>query len=96
MASNTQETAEAAGRTAGGAIGGAAELASKTAARTREELEDVWADARAIAGENGAGVSGREAAMYAGLAATAALGVVEWPVAAAVGAGYALLRRTRR
>ena len=39
--------------------------------------------------------SGRDAAVYVGLAATAALGVVELPLAAALGAGYAIFRRRR-
>jgi hypothetical protein len=99
MQDNTQQSAaaagESAGRKAGSAIGGAAQLASKTAARTREEVEDVFADARAVADRTAAGVSGRDAAMYVGLAATTALGVVEWPVAAAAGVGYVLLRRLR-
>lgn len=34
--------------------------------------------------------------LYAGLGALAAVGVIEWPVAAAAGAGYALARRWTR
>lgn len=59
------------------------------AARTREEVDDIWAEARHTAGTDG----GRDAAVYLGLAATAALGVVELPIAAAIGAGYAVFRR---
>ncbi len=99
MADSTRESAssagQSAGRTAGEAMGGVADLASKAAARAREEVEDVWADARALADSDATGVSGRDAAIYAGLAGTAALGVIEWPLAATVGVGYALLRRVR-
>ena len=36
-----------------------------------------------------------QAGFYAGLGALATLGVIEWPVAAAVGAGHWLLRRSQ-
>jgi hypothetical protein len=89
------QTAAATGQTAGRAVGdtldGARKLAGKAAARTREEAEDIVAEARVVAGKD----TGRDAAVYVGLAATAALGIVELPLAAAVGAGYALLRRRR-
>lgn len=98
MADSTSETAAEAGQSAGEAVGGAisgvTDLAGRTAARTREEAEDIWADARAVADGDGGRVSASDAAMYAGLAATVAIGVIEWPVAAAVGVGYALVRRS--
>lgn len=36
-----------------------------------------------------------ELPVYLGMAAAAAIGVIEWPVAAAAGLGYAALRRWR-
>jgi hypothetical protein len=98
MADRTQRAAaagESAGRTVGGALADVAGFATKTAARTREEVEDVFADAKAVADSDAGGVTGREAATYVGLAATAALGVVDWPLAAALGVGYAVVRRAR-
>lgn len=85
------DAAQSAGRTLGNAAGGAGEIVAKAAARTREEAEDIWAEAKDVSTQE----PGRDAAVYAGLAATVALGVVELPIAAAVGAGYALLRRRR-
>jgi len=85
------DAAQSAGRTMSGAVGGAGSIVGKAAARTREEAEDIWAEARDVSTKE----PGRDAAVYAGLAATVAFGVVELPVAAAVGAGYALLRRRR-
>ena len=73
------------GRVAG-AMEDAGRAVSKAAARTREEADDIWAEARQAAGQD----AGRDAAVGLGLVATAALGVVELPVAAALGAGYAL------
>lgn len=93
MAPNPTQTVASAGQSAGKAIGGtvddARQLAEKAAARTREEAEDVLAEAKVIARKD----TGRDAAVYVGLAATAALGVVELPLAAALGAGYAIFRR---
>ncbi len=91
MASKRSGGLGSAGDSAGRAVGGAVDFVSKAGARTREEAEDIWADARDVARRP----SGRDAAVYTGLAATAVLGVVELPIAAAVGAGYALLRRRR-
>lgn len=95
MANSATETVASAGQTAGRAVGGtigkAGDAVTGVAARTREEAEDLWADAKNEAGKD----SGRDAAVYVGLAATAAVGVVELPVAAALGAGYALVRRIR-
>lgn len=95
MAPNPTQTVAAAGQSAGQAVGGALEdaagFAQKAAARTREEAEDIFAEAKVEAGKE----SGRDAAVYVGLAATAALGVVELPLAAALGAGYAIFRRRR-
>jgi cell division septum initiation protein DivIVA len=95
MASNPTQTVAAAGQSAGQAVGDAfddaRQFAEKAAARTREEAEDILAEARVVAQKD----SGRDAAVYVGLAATAALGVVELPLAAALGAGYALFRRRR-
>jgi hypothetical protein len=92
---NATQTVAAAGQSAGRAVGDtldeARKLAGKAAARTREGAEDIVAEAKVVARKD----SGRDAAVYVGLAATAALGVVELPLAAAVGAGYALLRRRR-
>jgi hypothetical protein len=84
-----------AGRAVGGAVGGLGAVATKTAARTREEVEDIWADARAVADKRSIPGQTQDKATYAGLAATAGLGLLEWPVAAAIGAGYALVRSTR-
>lgn len=92
--STTQSVAAAgqsAGRAAGDTLGEARKLAGKAAARTREEAEDIVAEAKVMARKDG----GRDAAVYVGLAATAALGVVELPFAAALGAGYAVLRRRK-
>jgi hypothetical protein len=93
MAPNPTQTVASAGQSAGKAVGGtledARQIAEKAAARTREEAEDVLAEARVVARED----SGRDAAVYVGLAATAALGVVELPLAVALGAGYAIFRR---
>jgi hypothetical protein len=94
MASPTQTVASAgqsAGRAVGGAIGGAGDFVGRATARTREEAEDVFAEAKNVARKD----SGRDAAVYVGLAATAALGALELPVAAALGAGYAIFRRRR-
>jgi hypothetical protein len=95
MATNPAQTAASAGRSAGravgGALGGAGDLVGKAAARTREEAEDVWAEAKDAASKD----SGRDAAVYVGLAATVALGAVELPIGAALGAGYAIFRRRR-
>jgi hypothetical protein len=84
-----------AGRAVGGAVGGLGNVATKTAARTREEVEDLWADARAVADNRSIPGQTQDKATYAGLAATAGLGLLEWPVAVAIGAGYALVRSTR-
>jgi len=95
MAPNPTQTVAAAGQTATRAVGDtlsrAGGLVSTAAARTREGAEDVLAEARSEAGKK----SGRDAAVYVGLGATAVLGVVELPLAAAAGVGYALLRRRR-
>jgi hypothetical protein len=95
MASSPTQTLAGAGQTAGRAMGdtldGARKVAGKAAARSREEAEDIVAEAKVLAGKD----SGRDAAVYVGLAATAALGVVELPLAAAVGAGYAIFRSRR-
>jgi hypothetical protein len=95
MASNPTQTVAAAGQSAGQAVGdafdGARQFAEKAAARSREEAEDILAEAKVESQKD----SGRDAAVYVGLAATAALGVVELPLAAALGAGYAIFRRRR-
>lgn len=95
MASNPTQTMASAGQSAGKALGEtfdeARQLAGKAAARTREGAEDIVAEARVVAGKD----SGRDAAVFVGLAATALLGVVELPLAAAAGAGYAIFRRRR-
>jgi hypothetical protein len=78
-----------AGNAVGDTLGSAGDAVGKAAARTREEAEDMWAEAKVVSRKD----SGRDAAVYAGLAATAALGVVELPIAAVVGAGYAVWRR---
>jgi hypothetical protein len=91
-ATETVATAgQSAGRAAVDTLDGARKLAGKAAARAREGTEDIVAEAKVVANRD----SGRDAAVYVGLAATAALGVVELPLAAAVGAGYALFRRQR-
>jgi hypothetical protein len=71
------------------AIDQAGHAVTDVAARAKEGAEDIWADAKDTAHK----APGRDAAVYVGLAATAALGVVELPIAAAAGVGYALLRR---
>lgn len=95
MAPNATDTIASAGQSAGRAAGdtleGARKFAGKAAARTREEAEDIMAEAKIAATKD----SGRDAAVYVGLAATAVLGVVELPIAAAIGAGYAVFRRRR-
>ncbi len=94
MATPTQNMANAgqsAGRAVGGALGDAGDTLGKAAARTREEAEDMWAEAKDVARKP----QGRDAAVAVGLAATVALGAVELPIAAAAGAGYALWRRMR-
>ncbi len=91
MALNPVGAAESAGRIVGDAVGGAGDLVGKAASRTREQAEDVWAEAKDVSRRD----SGRDAAVYAGLVATVALGAVELPIAAAAGAGYAILRRRR-
>ncbi len=82
---------QSSGRAAGDTFDGARKLAGKAAARAREESEDVVAEAKVVARSD----AGRDAAVYVGLAATTALGVVELPLAAAMGAGYAIFRRRR-
>jgi tetrahydromethanopterin S-methyltransferase subunit G len=79
------------GRTVVDALDDAGHAVTKAAARTREEADDIWAEARNEAGKD----TGRDAAVTLGLAATVALGAVELPIAAALGAGYAILRRRR-
>jgi hypothetical protein len=95
MASNPTQTVtnagQSAGRAAGDAFDDARQFAEKAAARTREEAEDILAEAKVVSQKD----SGRDAAVYVGLAATAALGVVELPLAAGLGAGYAIFRRFR-
>jgi hypothetical protein len=93
MAANAVRTITASGKSAGQKAG---QMLSRTpgavshaAARTREEAEDVLAEARAEADK----ASGRDVAIYGGLAASVVLGAVELPVAAAAGIGYALIRR---
>ncbi len=88
---NIASAGQSAGRAVGGALGDAGDTLGKVAARTREEAEDIWAEAKNVAGKK----EGRDAAMYVGLAATVAVGAVELPIAAAAGAGYALWRRMR-
>jgi hypothetical protein len=95
MATSTTKSVGSAGQAAGRAVGGAlnraGDVATSAASRTREGAEDIWAEAKHEAGKP----SGRDAAVYAGLAATAVLGVVELPLAAAGGLAYALIRRRR-
>jgi hypothetical protein len=93
MAPNPRQSVVSAGQSAGKAIGGtlddARQFAEKAATRSREEAEDVLAEAKVVARKD----TGRDAAVYVGLAATAAVGVIGLPLAAAAGAGYALFRR---
>ncbi|MBV8956674.1 MAG: hypothetical protein JO153_04370 [Solirubrobacterales bacterium] len=95
MAADSVHTVASAGQSAGRAMGDAlndaGSLVAKAAARTREEAEDIWAEAKDVAGKD----SGQDAAVYVALGATAATGVVGLPMAAALGAGYAILRRRR-
>jgi hypothetical protein len=79
----------------GDALAGVGDVATKTVARSREEVEDVLAEARNVADEESIPGETQDKAAYVGLAATAALGLLEWPVAAALGAGYALVRGAR-
>lgn len=91
MAIDAVGSASSAGRAVGRTMGGASNVLAKAATRTREEAEDIWSDAKDMARKE----PGRDAAIYGGIAATTALGVVELPLAAAIGAGYAILRRRR-
>ena len=95
MAPNPTEAVAKAGQSTGQAAGdafdGARQFAEQAAARTLEEAEDILAEAKVAARTD----SGRDAAVYVGLGASAALGVVGLPVAAALGAGYAIFRRRR-
>lgn len=95
MAPNPTQSVAAAGQSAGRAVGDtldeARKLAGKAAARTREQTEDIVAEAKVVARKD----AGRDAAVYVGIAATAALGVIELPLAAAAGAGYAIFRKRR-
>jgi len=88
MAANATQSA---GQAVGDTLDEARKLAGKAAARTREQAEDILAEAKVVARND----AGRDAAVYVGLAATAALGVVELPLAAALGAGYAIFRSRR-
>ncbi|GAC1316624.1 MAG: hypothetical protein NVSMB25_02690 [Thermoleophilaceae bacterium] len=78
-------------RIAGDAVSGMGRAATHSAARTREEAEDLLAEARAVA----RGPHGRDAAVYAGLGAATVAGAVAWPIAALAGAGYAVVKRAR-
>jgi hypothetical protein len=91
MATNPADAAASASRAFGDALGSAGDIVAKAAARSREEAADIWAEAKDAAGKE----PGRDAAVYVGLAATAVLGVVELPIAAALGAGYAIFRHRR-
>ncbi len=91
MAPTPTEAVAGAGESAGRVLDDARQFAEKAAARTREEAEDIYAEARVQARKD----AGRDAAVYVGLAATAAVGLVELPLVAAAGAGYALFRRRR-
>ena len=84
---------KSAGRALGDTAAGVGDAVTKTAARGREEAEDIWAEAKSVADKGSLPGSRRDAAVFAGLTATAAVGVVELPVAAALGAGYAIVRR---
>ena len=96
MTASPTQTVAGAGQSAGKAMGDtldeARKVAGRAAARTREEAEDIVAEAKVLAGKD----SGRDAAVYVGIAATAALGVIELPLAAAAGAGYAIFRSRRK
>ena len=83
------DTLDDASHTVAHAADDAGHAMTKGTARTREEVEDIYADARQVADTD----TGRDAAVFAGLAATAAVGVLDLPIAAALGAGYALFRR---
>ena len=88
-ASTLTNSGKSAGRKAGSVLSRTPGAVSQAAARTREQAEDVLAEARAEADK----MSGRDAAVYGGLAATVVLGALELPVAAAAGVGYALIKR---
>jgi hypothetical protein len=77
------------GQTVVHSLDDAGHAVAKVAGRAREGAEDIWAEARQSAGDD----SGRDAAVYLGIGATVALGAVELPVAAAIGAAYAIFRR---
>jgi hypothetical protein len=91
MAPNPNQAVAAVGESAARAAEQARQLIQTAAARTREEAEDMYAEAEVVARSE----SGRDAAVYVALGAGAAVGLVGLPVAAAAGAGYALLRRRR-
>ena len=88
-ASTLAASGKTAGRKAGAVLSQTPGAVSHAAARTREQAEDVLAEARTEADK----MSGRDVAVYGGLAATVALGALELPVAAAAGIGYALIKR---
>jgi hypothetical protein len=91
MATKTKSAPRRAVDSAGQTVGRAGDAVTTAAARAREEAEDILADAKNQAQKP----AGRDAAVYAGLAATAVVGVVELPLAAAAGVGYAVFRRIR-
>ena len=91
MAPNPLTMAQTAGHAVADAAADVGGAIDKGFARTREEVEDVFAEARQAEDTPAA----RDAALYTGLAATVALGAIELPVAAAVGAAYALARLRR-
>jgi hypothetical protein len=88
-ASTLTTSGRSAGRKAGEVLSRTPGALSQAAARTREQAEDVLAEARAEANT----ASARDVAVYGGLAATVVLGALELPVAAAAGIGYALVKR---
>ena len=83
------DTLDDASHTVARAADDAGHAVTKGAARTRAEVEDIYAEARQVADTD----TGRDAAVLAGLAATAAVGVLDLPIAAPLGVGYALFRR---
>jgi hypothetical protein len=87
--SRSDSRSSSVGRAVVGAVEEAGHQATRIVARTREEAADIWAEARQAAGTD----VGRDGAVGLGLATTVAFGVLELPIAAALGAGYALFRR---
>jgi hypothetical protein len=72
-------------------VAGVGEAVTKTAARGREEADDIWAEARAVADRGSLAGSRRDATVYLGLTGTAVAALVELPAAGAANAESAIV-----